>query len=250
MLELSPQQLLIALSTLGFLFGFLASVFGNSLPLNLAIMQIILPQASFGVLVGTAKVGGIFRGTGMLIAVYKKINLKMIAWIWPSIAIGSVIGVSLIAHLEAKWIFPTLVVAYLIAEFSSKIANKISNKTLYQIAVLTGIYIGFLGAGMRAILMSFMRLKFPEDDKITLLKIHCSLTAWSTAFIAAIGHYYHGNIVWEYVLPFAGGCFFGGLIGGQVLKKFTLKSAKSQKWLTRASFGLGIIVSGYLFFQS
>ena len=249
MLELAQNNLVISISILGLCFGFLASVFGNSLPLNLAIMQLLLPGASFGALVGTAKVGGILRGTGMLITVYKKLDLKIIAWIWPPIVIGAVVGVSLIAHLDSKWIFPTLVVAYFIAEFANVISHRISQRSLYPAALLTGVYVGFLGAGMRAILMSFMRLRFPDDNMITLLKIHCSLTAWSTAFIAAIGHYLHGNIVWAWALPFAGGCFIGGLLGGRVLNNFTIKSPNTQKWLMRTSFGIGILVSGYLFFQ-
>ena len=250
MIEIAQNYLAFSLAILGIFFGFLASVFGNSLPLNLAVMQLLLPGANFGVLVGQSKVGGILRGTGFLLSVYKKIDLKIIAWIWPPIAIGSVVGVSLIAHLDSKWIFPTLVGAYFIAEFAGKIAPRISQTTLYPAALLTGIYIGFLGAGMRAILMSFLRLRFPEDHLITTLKIHCSLVAWSTAFIAAIGHFLHGNIVWAWALPFAGGCFIGGLLGGQVLKNFTVKSPQTQKWLMRTSFGLGILISGYLFFTS
>ncbi len=250
MIEFIQSHLTISLIILGLWFGFFASVFGNSLPLNLAVMQIILPGASFGALVGTAKFGGMIRGSGFLLSVYQKIDLKLIAWILPPIIVGTLIGVNLIAHLDSKWIFPTLVIAYFVSEFSSFLSHKINHKTLYPSALAAGVYIGFLGAGMRSILMGFLRLKHPEDEKISLLKIHCSLTSSSTALIATAAHYFHGNLVWAYCLPFAGGCFFGGLAGGKVMNQFTIKSAGAQKWLLRVSFGIGILVSGYLFFQN
>ncbi len=232
----------------GLVFGCLMVVFGNMLPMAAAILQTLLPGANFGNIIGTIKFGGVFRGIGTLFSTYKTLDFSIIKWIWFPLAIGAIIGVNLIAHLDSKWIFPTLIIAYFIAEFANKIAPHISQKHLYGLAIIIGVYVGFLGAGLRSIFMSLLRLKFPDENKIVLLKIHSSFLSWTLVIIAATGHYLHGNITTEYATPFAAGAFLGGFTGGKILKKFAIKSPQSQRWLMRASFGLGILISGYLFF--
>lgn len=246
-----PESLVIYLLILwGFFIGTLGSVMGNSLPLALAGSQLLLPQQSFGSLVGMSKLAGVVRGTGFVMMIYKKLEWKIFSSMWLPLCIGTLLGVTLLSKLNSQWAFPILIFAYLITEFSPKFAHHLKKSHLLFAALALGVYIGFLGAGIRAIFMSFLRLKFPENNRIALLKIHCSCISSSLAIIAVIGHFFHHNIKLETALPFAGGAFFGGLLGGLILKKFTIKSAKVQVRLMRASFGLGIIVSGYLFFQS
>ena len=238
---LTPEVFLLIF--LGILIGIFAVVIGGGMFFSVPLLQILFPEASFGVIVGNLKVGSWFRGLASTWATRKNIDWKNNLIISVPLLLGTVLGVSIISQLDQKWILPAIIFAVILAEVAPKIADKISQKTFYFASVLIGIYAGFLGAGIGVLLLALFRIKFPKDKDIARVKIQARFVEWVLVFVAVGMHAYHQNLVLKIWLAWSIGSLFGGFIGGKILHKIGHLSGKTQKMVLRTSFAFAIFVA-------
>ncbi|NBX66434.1 MAG: hypothetical protein EBQ96_05505 [Proteobacteria bacterium] len=97
----------------GFILGVFAVVFGGTMFFTIPLMQVLFPAASFGVIIGNAKVGSFFRSIGSTISTHKQIAYKDCLKLSVTAFIGTAIGASLIADLSQMWLFPAVCMAIL-----------------------------------------------------------------------------------------------------------------------------------------
>ncbi|MCI5061197.1 MAG: sulfite exporter TauE/SafE family protein [Alphaproteobacteria bacterium] len=233
----------------GCLIGIFATVIGGSMFLSIPFLQWLFPGLSFGTLVGNLKVKGFFRSIGSTITTHKKIDYIGNFKIAGLAFIGTILGASVIAHLDQKWLFPAIIFAVLLTLLAPKLSSYISNKTFIISAFLTGAYAGFFGAGIGILLIALVRLKHPKDTEIAYVKIQARFVELLLVVTAVGTHFFHGNLVTSIWLPLSAGAFLGGLIGGVLLDKMGHLSASKQKAVLYTALAFATLASGLKFFN-
>ncbi len=229
-----------------FLISIFAIVFGWSMFFSIPFIQWMFPTVSFGAIVWNLKIWSFFRGiwstytTHKQIDYYKNFQVGVLAFIWV------VIGSSLIANLDQKWLFPAVIFAIFLAIFSPKIAEKINKKTFYIASFFTGIYAGIFWA-VGLLLVALLRTRYPKDTEIALVKIQARFLELILAISAIIVHIFHGNILTSIWLPWSIGALLGWAIGWKLLHSLWKLSWRTQKIVLYLSFALAIWVAGWRF---
>ncbi len=234
----------------GFILGIFAVVFGGTMFFTIPLMQVLFPQATFGVIIGNAKVGSFFRSIGSTVSTHKQIAYKDCAKLSVTAFIGTAIGASLIADLSQMWLFPAVCVAILFALYAPKLAAMVSPKSFHAVSFATGVYAGIFGAGIGILLVALLRLKYPDDAQIAFVKIQARFVEFLLVLTAVATHFLHGNLVAAIWVPCSIGAPLGGYVGGIVLKKLGTMAPHIQKALLYASFALAFVFAGYKFLES
>ncbi len=243
---LEPTSLLlIGAGVVVSLFG---TLIGGSQFLAVPIFQVLFPGANFGTIIGNFKVGSFFRGIGSTITTWDKIEWKNSILLALPPMLFSILGATFIAKLDQKWIFPAIIFAVILAELAPKYAHKITKKSFWGASLFSGLYAGFLGAGIGILLVALLRVTHPKDDQIAVVKIQARFIELLLVISTVVAHFYHGNLLFKIWFPWAIGTFVGGLFGGKMLKGLIHLSGNTQKLVLRISFALAIIIAGIKFF--
>ena len=242
-LEFFTDPTLLPFAIGGLLIGIWGVVFGGSMFLSVPFVQILFPGISFGQIVGNIKVGSLFRGIGSTWSTRKHIDWKDCFFYSIPLLIGTVVGVSIISQLSQKWILPAIIFAIILSEAAPYTAKFITKKTFYLSSVITGIYAGFLGAGIGVLLVALFRLKHPEDTQISHVKTQARFIEWLLVFVAVFAHIVTGNIILKIWLVWATGSLIGGFIGGHILNSIGTLSGRIQKVILRTSFVFALVVA-------
>jgi uncharacterized membrane protein YfcA len=224
----------------GFVVGIFSVIIGGGFFVSIPLLQFLFPSVSYGAIVGNLKVGSFFRGIGSTITNRKEIDwLKNLLWSVPLI-IGTVLGVTVIAHLHQRWMLPAIITAIAVSEFAPWLAKRITKGSFQAASFATGAYAGFLGAGMGIILVALFRLQHPAVERIAHVKIQARFVEWLICIVAVIAHYFHGNLIVALWLVWSVGSFAGGLTGGILLERLGGMSGKIQKRVLRLAYLLAI----------
>src|SRR5262245_41054260 len=203
----------------GFLVGIFSVIIGGGFFVSIPLLQFLFPSVSYGAIVGNLKVGSFVRGIGSTITSRKEIDwLGNLRWSVP-LVIGTVLGVMVIAHLDQRWMLPAIIAAIALSELAPRLATRITKRSFQAASLATGIYAGFLGAGIGIILVALFRLEHPEVERIAHVKIQARFIEWLLGCVEVIAHYFHGNLILALWLVWSVGSFAGGLAGGVLLAK-------------------------------
>lgn len=237
---------IVILFSIGLILSIISLVVGSMTPIYLSLMQFFFPTLTLGNIIGADKINGVFRGVGALPSFWDQIDWKFILKTIPAFLIGSIIGANIVSEISMIWILPLLIMAFCIAEFAPFFSKFFTKKSFFAFEGILGIYAGLIGASIKPTLLGIFRVKIPDDKKIIFLKIQIQTIMFFVVIGAGIAHYFHGNLIWEIILPLGIGNTLGGFIGGKILKRTGKLSGKIQKNIMRASFTLGILVSGWM----
>lgn len=240
----------LILAASGVVLGIFAVVFGGTMFFTIPLMQALFPEATFGTIIGNAKVGSFFRSIGSTISTHKQIAYKDCIKLSAVAFIGTVIGASLIADLGQAWLFPAICIAILFALYAPKLAALVSPKSFHVVSFATGVYAGIFGAGIGILLVALLRLKYPEDSQIAFVKIQARFVEFLLVITAVVTHFLHGNLVAAIWIPWSAGALLGGYLGGIILNKVGAMTPKVQKALLYASFALAFLFAGLKFVES
>jgi hypothetical protein len=243
---LTSQALFLAGA--GFVLGAFSIVVGGGMFFSVPLMQWLFPGVTFGAIIGNIKVGSFFRSFASTVSTHSHIEYKQNFKLAAIGFIGATLGASTIANLDQRWLFPAIIVAVTLATVAPKLAHKITDKTYYFAAFLTGLYSGFFGAGVGIFMIALLRLKHPADTDIALVKIQARFVEWLMIITAMVTHLFHGNIIAHIALPWAAGSLLGGYYGGVLLKKMGRLPGKTQKYILYVAFGFALLVAGIKFF--
>lgn len=239
---LTTESALI-LIVLGFFIGVFSVIVGGGMFFSTPLFQILFPTLSFGTIVGNQKVGSFVRGFGSTWATRHDIQWRDCILYSVPIFIGTVFGASIITNLSQVWVLPALIVAIILSELSQKLADKITPNMFYGASLLTGLYSGFLGAGIGVLLVALFRLKHPDDTKIAHVKIQARAIEWLTGIVAVITHFIHGNLIFAIWILWSAGSLAGGIAGGKILKRIEYLPGSTQKTILRLSFAFALSVA-------
>lgn len=232
----------------GCLIGTFAIVVGGAMFFSVPLMQWLFPEISFGAVVGNIKVGSFFTFAGSTFSTRKNVfflqNIKLAAFAFP----GAVIGASIIAHLDQRWALPAIMLAIALSFLTPKIAHLVTDKTFHVMCFLTGVYGGFFGAGVGLTLFALLRLKYPQDTDIALVKTQVRFIEMLLIIAALITHYIHGNLITAIWLPWAMGGMCGGVVGGLLLNRMGKLPGHVQKYILYTAFSFALIVASIRFF--
>jgi uncharacterized membrane protein YfcA len=224
----------------GFVVGIFSVIIGGGFFVSIPLLQFLFPSVSYGAIVGNLKVGSFFRGIGSTITNRKEIDwLGNLLWSVP-LVIGTMVGVMVIAHLHQRWMLPAIIAAIALSEFAPRLAKRITKGSFQAASLATGVYAGFLGAGIGIILVALLRLKHPAVERIAHVKIQARFIEWLIGIVAVITHYFHGNLILALWLVWSLGSFAGGLAGGVLLEKLGATSGKIQKSALRLAYLVAI----------
>ena len=235
---LTPQTALLLVG--GFAVGIFSVIVGGGFFVSIPFFQFLFPSVSYGAIVGNLKVGSFFRGIGSTITNRKEIDwLGHLLWSVP-LVIGTVLGVMVIAHLDQRWMLPAIVAAITLSELAPWLATRITKGSFQAASLATGVYAGFLGAGIGIILVALFRLQHPEVDRIAHVKIQARFIEWLIGIVAVIAHFFHGNLILALWLVWSVGSFVGGLAGGILLAKLGAMPGNIQKSVLRLAYLVAI----------
>jgi uncharacterized membrane protein YfcA len=231
-----PALLLVG----GFIVGILSVIVGGGFFVSIPLFQFLFPTVSYGAIIGNLKVGSFFRGIGSTITNRREIDwLGNLLWSVP-LVIGTVLGVMVIAHLHQRWMLPAIIAAIALSERAPWLAKRITKGSFQAASLATGVYAGFLGAGIGIILVALFRLEHPEDERIAHVKIQARFIEWLIGIVAVIAHYFHGNLILALWLVWSVGSFAGGLVGGVLLEKLGTMPGNIQKIVLRLAYLVAI----------
>jgi uncharacterized protein len=236
------------LIVVGFLTGIIATIVGGGMFFALPVFQFLFPGVSAGVLVGNIKVGSLVRGIGSAFTTFKLIEFKRTILVSLVAFLGTIIGASIIADLDQRWLFFIVIIAVVVAEIAPRLAKFVTPKTFTAASFLTGIYTGFLGAGSGIFLVALFRTKHPEDSDIAMVKANARFAETFLGISAVAVHFLHGNLILALFLPWSVGALIGGLVGGMLLTYMNNLSGALQKFVLRIGFAVTIGISALAFF--
>jgi len=224
----------------GFVVGILSVIVGGGFFVSIPLFQALFPTVSYGAIVGNLKVGSFFRGIGSTITNRKEIDwLGNLLWSVP-LVIGTVLGVMVIAKLHQRWMLPAIIAAIALSELAPWLEKRITRGSFQAASLATGVYAGFLGAGIGIILVALFRLQHPEDEKIAHVKIQARFVEWLIGIVAVIAHYFHGNLIPAVWLLWSVASFAGGIAGGLLLEKLGAMPANIQRIVLRFAYLVAI----------
>lgn len=243
-----PLTLLLLVG--GFGLGIFSVVMsGGGFFLSIPLFQLLFPTVSYGAIVGNLKLGSFFRGIGSTWENRREIEfVPMMIWSLP-ILVGTVLGVTVIAQLDQRWILPFMVLAVVLSEWGPILARNLRKTSFYGASVLTGAYTGFLGAGSGFLILSLLRLRYPDDTQIGHAKIQSSFLEWFVGITAVVVHFFHGNLMLELWLAWSIGSLAGGVVGAKLLRTMGRMPGFLQKGILRASFVVALAVAAAAFFK-
>lgn len=233
----------LILVTGGFLIGIFGVIFGGSMFFSIPLIQLIFPEALFGVVIGNIKTGSFFRGLGSTLATIKYINWKKSLLLAAPLVFGTILGVMIISRLDQSWILPAIIFAVVLAEIAPSISKWMSKKTYAISSLFIGAYTGILGAGVGIFLIALLRTQNTDDSKIAQIKIQARFIEFTLVIIAVITHLINNDLVAKIWVPWAVGSIVGGLAGGQILKKIGSMPGSLQKGILRISFVFAIAIA-------
>lgn len=242
--QISSLQLLLL-----FLFaipiGMYAILFGGALFLALPLFQILFPGAYLGSLVGTIKVGSVFRNAMALYGGKELLTFSFnkTAKIALPLIIGTIIGSLGIVSLPQIFIIPILVLAIVVSEASNALVNMIPHSVYLLFSLLTGFYIGIFGAGSIISLVTLVQLKNTENKNIAQVRMEALLLEFLLAVLAVTIFFFVGSINLTVAIAWTAGSLIGGYLGGKVIKHTGKFSAKTQKLFLRITFAVALLIA-------
>lgn len=224
-------------------------VVGSMTPIYLSLMQFFFPVLSMGTIIGCSKVSNTARGIGGFLSFWSEIDWKFIFKTAPIFVLGGIAGANLVSEFSSTLILPILILAFFIAEFAPYFSRFFTGKNFLIFEFFMGFYTAVIAASAKIILLAVYRMKEPDDAKIMWIKIQIQVIMFFVVVVAAITHYFHGNLIWDIVLPLVIGDFIGGFMGGKILKKTGKFSGDFQKNIMRLSFLVGIAASAWMMWR-
>ncbi len=231
----------------GVLGGIFAAVVGGGMFFSIPLFQLLFPEVSLGAIVGNIKTGTLIRGVGSMITTWRLIELRKTLMVSLLAFLGTIVGASVIADLDQRWLLLITIIAVAIAEAAPKLARFMTLHRYNLASVFIGLYTGFLGAGSGILLVAHMRLKHPDDTDIGIVKANARFAETFLGISAVAVHLFHGNLSASLWIPWSIGAFFGGLIGGSLLAYVSGLSGQVQKIILRFSFAVTIAVAALAF---
>lgn len=205
---------------LPWVFLFLAGVFvsvyavliGGAMFLALPVFQILFPDMALGTLLGSIKVGSLFRGFTSVAVTFKRVNLRGVGIlvILPAL-IGSVGGALFVARASQLWILPAVGIAILASEQGKWIHDHVSRPLVSLAALLVGLYGGVIGAGVIIMIMALLRTVFAADSSIAQVRIDAILVEFGMGVCAVFTLWASGSLSGLAWLPWSLGCAVGAL---------------------------------------
>jgi uncharacterized membrane protein YfcA len=232
----------------GFFIGVFAVVVGGSMFFSVPFLQWFFPGVTFGAIVGNIKISSFFRGLGSTFSTRHLIEYRGDLLVVVIAFVGTVIGASLIARLDQKWLFPAIILAIILSEAAPLLAMKITPRVFAFASFLTGFYSGIFGAGIGIILIALIRLRHPRDTEIASVKIQARFVELILTLSAVATHWYHGNLRLPIWLPLSIGALLGGVAGGLLLTRMTALSGRIQSYVLRVAYVIALASASLYFF--
>jgi uncharacterized membrane protein YfcA len=245
MLELFIDPKSWILLGMGIVLSFWGAIIGGSSFFYIGLLQLLFPGAGFGVIIGNQKCSGMGRGLASLIVLWKEIEWKKIFPLIAFASVGTIVGASIIAKLDPKWLFPAIIVAIFFSELAPKISKKFSKHHFLGASSALGIYNGFLGMGAGIVILALLRTQWPKSSDIMHLQIQKRIVIVILNIIAVIAHGLHGNLVLAMWFPFFIGNFIGGTASSYLLLHMRKLSGKTQQHFLYASFAFALFVAAW-----
>jgi len=234
----------------GVLVGIYGVVFGGSMFVSVPIFVALVPGCPPAQYVGSLKLGSLLRSIGSTISTWRSIDwVYCLAMAWPFVA-GTVLGASFLNKAaSATFLIPLMIIAVVVCEFSEKISKLAfwSDRDFFFIASFAiGIYAGYWGIGMSFLLVALLRVNNPKDEDIFWVKIQARFIETTTVVAAVSTHLINGNIKLMLVFYWAIGTIVGGALGGWIMNRYKDITPRTQIWVLRASYLMGVVGVGYL----
>lgn len=225
--------------------GMYAILLGGALFLSLPLFQILFPGAYLGSIVGTIKVGSVFRNAMALYGGRELLtfSFKKTLRIALPLIIGTVIGSLGIVSLPQIFIIPILILAIAISEASNTLINVIPHSLYLLFSFLTGFYIGIFGAGSIISLVTLVQLKNTENKNIAQVRMEALLLEFLLAVLAVSIFFFVGRINITVAIAWTAGSLIGGYLGGRVIKHTGKFSTKTQKLFLRITFAVALLIA-------
>lgn len=212
----------------GAVIGTIGVLFGGSSFLAIPVFQLFYPGFSYAQIMGNIRVGSLGRSLSTTVSTFKHIEFKRLFPIFIPFAITSIIGVFLISKLEQDHLIFAIIAAILLTELSPKLAHLVNEKTQIVVSALLGLYYGLIGAGSGLLIFALLRTVYTKRTDIAHAKIQARFIETIGVVLVLIVHVINGDLVLNAFLPWTIGCFFGGVLGALILKRFKRASAGVQ----------------------
>lgn len=231
----------------GCVVGIMGVVFGGGLFFAAPLMQWLFPAASFGTIIGNAKVGGLARSISSTIATWNEIKFKECLEVGVPAIMGTMLGALFVSHLSQSWLLPATILAVAVTEIAPKLTPYITKRTFFISALLTGVYAGVFGAGFGLLLVALLRIRHPKDEQISFAKIQSRFIEGAIFVVAVATHWIGGNLIAIIWVPWAIGQLIGGYIGALVLEYMSTLSGKIQKMTLYIAYVISIVTAAIHF---
>lgn len=225
--------------------GMYAILLGGALFLSLPLFQILFPGALLGSIVGTIKVGSVFRN-GMALYGGKELltfSFSKTAKIALPLIIGTIIGSLGIVSLPQIFIIPILILAIIISEASNTLVHVIPHSLYLLFSFVTGFYIGVFGAGSIISLVALVQIKNTEYKNIAQVRMEALLLEFLLAVLAVTIFFFVGSINFTVAVAWTAGSLIGGYLGGRIIKHTGKFSEKTQKLFLRITFAVALLIA-------
>ena len=217
--------------------GIFAVVMGGTLFLSLPLFQFLFPEMALAAIIGTIKLGSIFRNTAALIPLYKQLDWSVLR-LAPILCAGSLLGSWQVVSITPAIVPFVLVLGLLAHEYGGKIP--LPKSLFIVIAFLVGFYGGIFGAGIMLLLLSLLKVRLgalvDARANALLLELLLSLTA-------VITFWYLNYINWNLAFVWTAGSIIGGVLGGMIIKRTGKWPVDTQNLLIRVAFVIALVVA-------
>lgn len=223
--------------------GMYAFMIGGAMFLSIPFFQLLFPEFTMGALLGNIRIGSAIRTISGSWSLRKHIHYKASVKTVIPLCIGALLGAFGVASISQSFVLPAILVAIVLSENAKWISDHLSQKHIFLITLLLGIFGGILGAGIGLILLALSRIQIPDDTKIVDVRANAVFMELFLHWFAVIAFFIQGVMMPEIWVPWAAGSFTGGLIGGTLVQYTGKLPARGQRILLRIVFVFAIGVA-------
>jgi len=217
--------------------GVFAVVFGGTLFLSLPLFQILFPELSLASMIGSIKVGSVFRNASALWSRSKEIDWRSL-WLLLPLGSGSVAGALVVSSMTEVVVPIMLLIGFFLSEKAHTITIK--DSAYFVVAFIVGFYGGIFGAGILLLLLALLQLRL---GSLVNARTNAILLEMCLSLIAVAVFITQGIINWQIASVWAAGGIVGGYLGGMIIGYTGTLPKQQQQWLVRIAFLLALAIA-------
>jgi uncharacterized membrane protein YfcA len=229
------------LITLGAIFGgaIIIGILAVLMFLSFPLFQLLFPDLSLAAIIGTIKIGSVFRNLTALWSIRQYVNWSTLQ-LAPALCLGSIIGSWQTVSFSAGVIPIVLAVGWLVQEFGKKLP--VPHRLLLPITFLVGVY-----GGIMLLITALLGLTHQAIGNARASALFLELLVSAVA----VAVFWQVDLInWPIAAVWVAGSVVGGLMGGLIFNETVHWSASTQQWIVRGSFFIAFIVAVWKVFLS